>query len=497
MIKNTGIIISPDRECVIIRPFIPSDQTRIPRIISRVMEMKEAAAGKELEHLMRDFSKRHHDFESILIRQFEIIRAYLPSNFSASKTRKLLIGACFIGERTYESTALFNPSIVAHPDQSGVSRGSIRVILSLRAVGEGHISTLTFRSGIIGQNGSVSIDKDSPFACTPEQKPNALYDKVCFVGKLYEMGLENDCAKYITDPLPAEFTMKQLQDNVNDYVAGQDQLAQTDKLTCEKIVWLALCNYEVIFDPHFTLPERVLFPLSPSEQNGLEDARFVFFRDDDGQGKYYATYTAYDGKVILPQIMETDDFVHFKMSTLNGRAVVNKGMALFPRKINGRYAMISRNDNERLFLMYSDNIHFWHEAIPIMEPLSPWEFVQIGNCGSPIETEQGWLLLTHGVGPLRQYAIGAALLDRDDPSRVIGRLSEPLIHWEDKSRSGYVPNVVYSCGSMVHNDTLIVPYALSDQQATIALVPLREILGKLTSKKALAQIALDKKRGNR
>ena len=212
----------------------------------------------------------------------------------------------------------------------------------------------------------------------------------------------------------------------------------------------------------------------------MEDARFVFFKDDDGKGKYYATYTAYDGKVILPQIMETEDFLHFKMITLNGEAAVNKGMALFPRKINGRYAMISRNDNERLFIMYSDNIHFWHKADPIMEPLYPWEFVQIGNCGSPIETERGWLLLTHGVGMLRQYSIGAALLDRDDPSRVIGRLSQPLIHWKDEGRSGYVPNVVYSCGSMVHNGTLIIPYALSDQQTTIALISLREILDRLS-----------------
>ncbi|MDP2943467.1 MAG: glycoside hydrolase family 130 protein, partial [Candidatus Omnitrophota bacterium] len=316
-------------------------------------------------------------------------------------------------------------------------------------------------------------------ACTAEPKPNALYDKICFIGKLYEMGLENDCSKYITDPLPDEFTMDELQDKVNAYTTGHHPIIQTDKLTCEKILWLARCNYEAAFDPKFPLSERVLFPLSPSEQNGMEDARFVFFKDDNGCGKYYATYTAYDGKVVLPQIMETEDFIYFKMSTLNGRAAVNKGMALFPRKISSHYAMISRNDNERLFLMYSDNIHFWHEAVPIMEPLYPWEFVQIGNCGSPIETERGWLLLTHGVGPLRQYSIGAALLDRDDPSRVLGRLSEPLIRWKDKSRSGYVPNVVYSCGAMVHGDTLIIPYALSDQQTTIALVSMREILDRL------------------
>ena len=480
MIKNTGVVISPDRECVIIRPYIPGDHSRIPKIVSRVMALDESAAEKELTKIERDFSSRHHNLDAILARQYEIIRAYMPPDLAPSKMRILLIGAYFIGERSYESTALFNPSIVAHPDQSDLPAGSLRFIISLRATGEGHISALTFRSGIIDKGGSVIIDKDSGLACTAKLKPSALYDKICFIGKLYEMGLANDCSSSIMDTLPDEFKMGTLQDNVGVYEAGHDPITQTDRLTCDKIMWLARCNYEASFDPSPPLSERVLFPFSPSEQNGIEDARFVFFRDDNGSGRYYATYTAYDGKFILPQLMETEDFTHFKMITLNGRAAVNKGMALFPRKINGRYAMISRNDNENLFLMYSDNVHFWHEAVPIMEPLYPWEFVQIGNCGSPIETERGWLLLTHGVGPMRQYSIGAALLDREDPSRVLGRLKEPLIHWIDESRSGYVPNVVYSCGSMVHGDTVIIPYALSDQQTTVALVSLGSILDKLS-----------------
>ena len=480
MIKDTGIVITPNSKHVIIRPYIPADESRVSGIVSRVMALGEPAAEKELEKAVLNFSDRHHNFDITLERYFEVVRSYMPSDFLPSKAHKLLIGAYFIGECSYESTALFNPSIVAHPDQSGVSHGSLRIIISLRATGEGHISALTFRSGVVDQHGSIVIDKASGFARTAEPKPNALYDKICFIGKLYEMGLENDCSKYVMDLLPDEFTMDAVQDKVNTYITGHYPMIQTDKLTCEKILWLAQCNYEAVFDPLLSLSERVLFPFSPSEQNGIEDARFVFFKDDIGKGKYYATYTAYDGKVILPQIMETEDFIHFKMITLNGRAAVNKGMALFPRKMNGRYAMISRNDNERLFLMYSDNIHFWHEAVPIIEPLYPWEFVQIGNCGSPIETERGWLLLTHGVGSMRQYSIGAALLDRYDPSRVLGRLSEPLIHWKADSRSGYVPNVVYSCGAMVHGDTLIIPYALSDQQTTIALVSLSEILDRLS-----------------
>jgi predicted GH43/DUF377 family glycosyl hydrolase len=223
----------------------------------------------------------------------------------------------------------------------------------------------------------------------------------------------------------------------------------------------------------------VLFPMSPSEQNGIEDARFVLFTEDDGRSKYYATYTAYDGKAVLPQLMETGDFEHFKMSTLNGNAAVNKGMALFPRKINGRYAMISRQDNENLFLMYSDNIHFWHEALPLLKPSFPWEYVQIGNCGSPIETKHGWILLTHGVGPFRQYAVSAVLLDRDNPLKILGRLNEPLIQWTEASRSGYVPNVVYTCGSLLHQETLVVPYAMSDQKTAISLIPVPALIDRM------------------
>jgi len=479
MIQHTGIVISPDSTRVIIRPFFPSDGPRVPRIVSRIMALGEPAAKRELRKTMRDFSGRHHDFEAVLERRYEDARAYLPTAVTPSRAHRLLIGAYFTSERSYASTALFNPSVVPHPDQSGVAAGAVRFVMSLRATGEGHISTLTFRSGTVHRQGAVSIDKASGFACTAEPRPSALYDKACFVGKLYEMGFENDCSRQCTDVLPAEFTMEQLQDQVRAYGAGHDPLTQPDRLTCEKIVWLAQCNYEVNFAPRVPLSERVLFPISPSEQNGMEDARFVCFRDDGGAVKYYATYTAYDGRVILPQIMETADFAHFKMITLNGRAAVNKGMALFPRKIRGRYAMISRNDNENIFLMFSDNIHFWHDAVPVMTPAYPWEFVQIGNCGSPLETDRGWLLLTHGVGPMRQYSIGAALLDRDDPSRVIGRMREPLIRWKGKSRSGYVPNVVYSCGSIVHDGTLVIPYAISDQQTTIARVPLREIFARM------------------
>jgi len=479
IIKNTGIILSPDSGRVLLRPCIPANQSRIGNIISRIMALGEPAAEKELREILNCFSARHHHFRAFLERQSEAVRAYMSSDILPSQAQKFLIGAYFLAEYSYESTALFNPSIIPHPDQSGIPQDSLRFILSLRAIGEGHISSLAFRSGIIDAEGHISIDESSYFACSAELTPNMLYNKTCFVRKLYEMGLENDCSKSITDPLPDEFAMTELQEKAAAWITGHQPIAQTDKLTCDKILWLAQCNYEAVFYPQLPLSERVLFPLSPSEQNGMEDARFTLFTDDDGSRKYYATYTAYDGRVILPQIMETDDFIRFKMITLNGPAAVNKGMALFPRKINGRYAMISRNDNENLFLMYSDNLHFWHEAVPLMKPLYPWECVQIGNCGAPIETERGWLLLMHGVGPLRQYSIGAVLLDREDPARILGRLSEPLIRWDEKNRSGYVPNVVYSCGALVHGNNLVIPYAFSDHRTAIALASLRDLTDEI------------------
>jgi predicted GH43/DUF377 family glycosyl hydrolase len=249
--------------------------------------------------------------------------------------------------------------------------------------------------------------------------------------------------------------------------------------TAKSILTLARSNYEVVYTPEQSLSERVIFPTGPSEVNGIEDARFVRFTFPDGRVVYYATYTAYDGRVILPQLLETEDFLHFRMSTLNGPEVRNKGFALFPRMVNGQYAMLSRQDNENIYLMYSDNLHFWYSKELIAKPTRPWEYVQIGNCGSPIETDAGWLVLTHGVGPMRKYAIGAMLLDRDEPTKVLGRLDEPLLAPDETERSGYVPNVVYSCGAVIHGDLLIIPYAISDYASTFATVPVADVLAAM------------------
>jgi predicted GH43/DUF377 family glycosyl hydrolase len=479
LVKVTGILLTPDNRRVIARSHIPFNEDRSGRIIARALALEEGEAQKELKDVLAKFGGRHRDFESLLERQYRMVRRHLPSDVELSPERKKLIGSLFLAEYTFEAAALFNPSIVPHPDQSGLSEGSLRFILSLRATGEGHISSLTFRSGVIDAGQTITMDPPRDFGSTAEMKVNYLYNKPSFVKKLREMEITGNLPDSVTGGLADEFTFHDLMEMLKYHVVEYKPLTQSDRLAVEKIQWLALCNYEAQFDPSVSLSERVIFPISPSEQNGIEDARFVLFTDGDGSKRYYATYTAYDGKAVLPQLMETEDFNHFKMITLNGPAAVNKGMALFPRKIKGRYAMISRQDNENLFLMYSDNIHFWHESLPLMKPLHPWEFVQIGNCGSPLETERGWLLLTHGVGPFRQYSIGAALLDREDPQKVIGRLKEPLIIWTEASRSGYVPNVVYTCGAMIHNGTLVLPYAMSDRQTAIALVELGPLVERL------------------
>jgi len=478
LVKDTGIILAPDSQRVIVRPHIPFRESRVERVISRVLSLEESDIKKELKNVIENFSHRHHNFTLLLERQFDSIRRYVPSNVLLSEERRLLIGSFFLAEYSFESAALFNPSIVPHPNQSGLPHGSLRFILTLRATGEGHISSLTFRSGRIDANCNISFDESHGFASTAEKKTNLLYDKTCFVRKLCEMGFYSDLSNSIIASLSDEFTFDELMEKIKLFIYTHQPLSQTDRLTCNKIQWLARCNYEVYFNPSVPLSERVLFPLSPNEQNGIEDARFVLFADDFGK-KYYATYTAYDGKFIHPQLMETEDFEHFKMSTLSGSAAVNKGMALFPRKIHGRYAMVSRQDNENLYLMYSDNIHFWQEAVPLMRPSYPWEFVKIGTCGSPIETKYGWLLLTHGVGSFRQYSISAILLDKENPSQILGRLREPLIHWTETNRSGYVPNVVYTCGALLHKDTLVVPYAMSDQRITISLISLSSLLEQL------------------
>ncbi|MBK9795371.1 MAG: glycoside hydrolase family 130 protein [Holophagaceae bacterium] len=478
-LRHHDLTIGPESARVILRPFIPSGTRRISAIISRALLLSEEETKRDLDAVLKDFDSRHVDMESPLMANFEKVAQHVPTQRPLSMARRLLIGALFSGEYALESAALFNPSIVPHPDQEGVATGALRFILSLRATGEGHISSIEFRTGLIDPRGGIHLDRVSRYVTVPELNPNPSYRKNPFVQKLHEMGFDNGASADVMAPLAEGFTRNQLYDSVHQVRQQTQPVTQglTNTLTC--IQWLADSNYEMHFSPTLAMSERIIFPVSANESNGIEDARFVRFLDEDGSVTYYATYTAYNGHAILPQLIETKDFLHFRVLTLNGSAVQNKGMALFPRRIDGNYAMLSRQDDENLFIMFSDNPHYWSDPELLLQPAETWESVKIGNCGSPIETEAGWLVLTHGVGPMRKYCIGAVLLDLEDPRRVIGRLRDPLLVPEGSAREGYVPNVVYSCGSMLHGRELILPYAMSDRATAIVSVPLDSLLATL------------------
>lgn len=462
---------------VILRVHIPDDMGRVVKIINRVINLQESKAAELLKHLRDNYYDRHKDIEQQFNKHYEKVSEYLPINTLINDTKKKLIGAHFTMEYSIESAALFNPSIVMHPNQVGVKKGELRFILSLRATGEGHISCIVFRSGTIKQNGSVHFDGTSKFVETPSVLNDPTYDSHLFIQKLEDMKSWDRTSNRIFEKLPDQFTYRELKSSIT--ALFQDPDFVHDEQTINNINWLANSNYKIKFDEKSNISERVIFPVSDNESRGIEDARFVKFFDKNGDTMYYATYTAYNSTCILPHLLETKDFINFNIITLNGTAVQNKGMALFPRKIKGKYVMLSRLDGENNYIMFSKRLHFWNEATIIQEPLMPWEFVQVGNCGSPLETNEGWLVLTHGVGAMRQYSIGAVLLDLENPSKVIARLEEPLLTPLENEREGYVPNVVYSCGSLIHNNLLIIPYAMSDISSNIATVKVKDLIANM------------------
>jgi predicted GH43/DUF377 family glycosyl hydrolase len=422
LLDRQTLYLRPDPSRVIVRPFKPAteprdlnqtDKTRANHIVDRILALDAPAAEAQLADVLENFLGRHRNLLQTFEARADDMEDAFKDHVQFTKVQRQLVGAYFLSEYSFEASALFNPSIVPHPDQSGLPYGTVRFILSLRAVGEGHISSLTFRTGQIADNGTVTIDPTARLASTP--------------------------------------VVRDLESGLN----GGD--------------------VEVTFDRGQDVSERVIFPITASQSNGIEDARFVKF-SDGSNATYYATYTAYSGREIRSELIETSDFVSFRFFALGGNASRNKGMALFPRKIDGRFAMIARQDNENLYLIYSDDLYMWNDGTAILTPAAPWEFVQMGNCGSPIELDEGWLLLTHGVGPVRKYSIGAALLDKNDPSKVLGRLREPLLRPAPSEREGYVPNVVYTCGAMRHGEKIIFPYAISDSYSNIATIDIRNLL---------------------
>ena len=476
-VKRKAIKIVGDTSRVITRLHVPDEKHRIDRIIQRILRLPAAAAEKLMMQIMKDFAGRHENIGHIFELHLTAVKDYLPRGAMLSDVQKALIGAYFTKEYSIESAALFNPSIVPHPDQSHLKIGGLRFIMSLRATGEGHISSIVFRSGVLNRQNRFLFDPLSDFVETPDLRLDPVYKRAPFRRKIDEMGAGNEITAQILNLLPEDFTYSQLLEKIGMLRVAPQFPESRQKRTFEIMCWLADSNYEVSFHADHRISERVIFPVSKNESRGIEDARFVQFIDENQEATYYATYTAYNGTAILPQLIETKDFITFNVLTLNGKAIKNKGLALFPRKINGSYAMLSRQDGENNHIMFSDNIHFWQTSDVIQVPESPWEFIQIGNCGSPLETDAGWIVLTHGVGPMRQYCIGAILLDLQNPTKVIARLDEPLLAPHDSEREGYVPNVVYSCGAIIHNGELVIPYAMSDINSGIATVGVEELLG--------------------
>ena len=482
-VNRKDIKFLPDATRVIAR-FLYTDDERAISTIRSVLNMSKEEASSALSRVLRDYSMRHRNISKIFEKHYNNI-AHLFTQLSIDPEllefpQKILIGSYFTMEYSIESAAFFNPSVVEHPDQSEIGEGEKRVIISFRATGEGHISSIVFRTGVLDKNCNLSIQPIGNMLEEAEHIRRHVYDKRSFQSKLDEMEDFHAIIPpgLILDRLNDKFTYGELWECIKE-ARKTLHLAFDKEILFNRIIWLASSHYELDFSLDTNISERVIFPVSKLEKNGIEDARFVKFKDDNDEVKYYATYTAYNGTTILPKMLDTRDFYHFRVLPVHGEIVQNKGMALFPRRVNGKYAMLCRLDGYRNYIAFSDNLTLWREAKLLQEPKYPWEFIQIGNGGSPIETKEGWLVITHGVGPLREYVLGASLFDLKNPEIEIGRLKSPLLMPNAEEREGYVPNVVYSCGSIIHNDDLIIPYAMSDYSSTYATVNLRELLNEL------------------
>ncbi|MCD4729928.1 MAG: glycoside hydrolase family 130 protein [Bacteroidales bacterium] len=482
-VNRADVKFYPDSSRVIARFLYITDE-KSANIIRRVMTLSDEEVRIALSQVLRGYSKRHRNISKIFEKHFSRLSHLFeqmdinPDSFD--NLRKVLIGSYFTMEYSIESAAFFNPSIVEHPDQTELPPGAKRVIISFRATGEGHISSIVFRSGIIDKDDNLKFAQAGKMLDEAESIQRYVYQKESFISKLHEMQNFNSIIspKAVLEKLGDTFIYSELQTCINK-ARQTPNLSATKKMFLNKIIWLASSHYEIEFSLDTSISERVIFPIAKTEKSGIEDARFVKFTDDNGEETYYATYTAYDGMSILTKFIETKSFYRFKVMPIHGEIAENKGMALFPRKINGKYAMLCRMDNENNYIAFSDSIHIWRDAKLLQAPIYPWEFIQIGNCGSPIETEEGWLVITHAVGQMREYVLGAILLDLNNPEKVIGRLKSPLMIPNSEEREGYVPNVIYSCGSIVHNNNLIIPYAMSDYASTFAFINMEELLHAL------------------
>jgi len=481
-IERKPVKVYPDPKRVIARFFFNGEE-RAKEVIKRVLELSDQEVFGIVSPLLQEYSKRHRNITKILARNCKNVKHVMDQidvdYDSLDKYQRLLIGSYFTHEYSIESAAFFNPSIIEDPDQSDLVEGEKRVIISFRAVGEGHISSVVFRRALIDKDNNITVMPAGNYIDEAEVIKNAVYNKKLFLKKALDSNIATEIVDEVGQRLQDKFDYSVLRRIILDSKNLQED--DLKKLEYDKVLWLSDTYHEISFSRDTDISDRVIFPISEFERKGIEDARFVKFVKDDGSIIYYATYTAFDGAMIMPKLLQTTDFYDFKISPLHGVGAQNKNLALFPRKINGRYAMMSRIDGWNNYLMYSDKINVWDNPVKLQQPQFPWEYIQIGNCGSPIETKDGWLVITHGVGPMRRYVLGASLFDIDDPSIEIGRLSEPLVIPNNDEREGYVPNVLYSCGSIIHNDVLVIPYGLSDYSSSFATVSLELLLNKLKS----------------
>jgi predicted GH43/DUF377 family glycosyl hydrolase len=471
--------LTPDFARVVAKPFLPGEAmfaggpTRVEAIAARALELSDAEAAQLLNRTRVSFAGRHRDLEGVWETHAEAAATLLPDLEELRGARRSLLGAFFTQEYAPQAAAVCNPSMVpmSEPNSDG------RFILSLRAIGEGHISSVEFRSGYVDRDGSVHVDTPGPYLSSGSRR-TPVYENRTFRDRLIALTADPTLTSIVMDLLPDRFTFAELEAALDVMLRGDVSEAAAFE-TSRLIHWLAASNYELVFPGDEPISERVLLPAGPADSRGIEDARFVRFVEADGTVSYYATYTAFDGFTILPQLIETHDFVTFRVATLDGACARNKGMALFPRRIAGLYTALGRHDLENLHVLQSDRLRVWDHAELVYAPQRGWESVQLGNCGSPIETPHGWLVLTHGVGPMRTYALGALLLDLEDPTQLVGHLETPLLEPGPDERNGYVPNVVYSCGAMVHAGLLVIPYGFSDRAVRIATVSLDRLLAAM------------------
>lgn len=480
-IQRKPLKFIPDAKRVVTRFFNNGDE-RTKQLIRRILDFSEDKVEQKLSKTLREFKGRHRNLQKIfkfhcghfegLINNMGIEYDQLTDN------QKMLIGSYSTMEYSIESAALFNPSMIEDLDQSFLKEGEKRVIISFRATGEGHLSSIVFRKAILDKNNKLHVLKVKKHIDLPEIGTKMSYDKHRFVEKMQEIKIPVNYIHEIMDPLPDRFDYYDLKMAVQKLLK-ENTIDDGKRIALQEMTWLVDSYYDLKFNEQSDITERVIFPNSPAESRGIEDARFVRFKDDDGKETIYATYTAYNGHTIIPKLLSTCDFIDFRIMPIHGNGAQNKNFALFPQKINGKYAMLARVDGYNNYIIFSDRITLWNDPIKIQEPKFAWDLTQIGNCGSPIYTPEGWLILTHGVGPMRRYSIGASLLDLEDPTKVIGRLKKPLLSPSEEERDGYVPNVVYSCGGIIHNEHLILPYAISDYSSSYATVELKTLLKEL------------------